>query len=72
MKTIMFNIEEYANLLIGFISVLLFIGIIIEILFLTVGAEELSRRSGSSYRLNEQAVAPSGGSWADGDAGTYD
>ena len=26
----------------------------------------------SKYNLNEQAVGASGGSWADGDAGTYD
>jgi hypothetical protein len=26
----------------------------------------------SKYALNEQAVGASGGSWADGDAGTYD
>ena len=71
MRTIMLNIEEYSSFIIGLIIALLFIGIIIEILFLTVGKESI-QGSGSTYRLNEQAVAPSGGSWADGDAGTYD
>ena len=42
MKTMMINIDEYANLIIVFIIMGILIGIFIEILFLTVGSNNLS------------------------------
>ena len=42
MKTIMINIEEYANLIILFIIVGILIGVIIEILYLSVGSDDFS------------------------------
>ena len=45
----------------------LFIFVILESMIFIKLSDGYSR-----YNLNEQAVGASGGSWADGDAGTYD
>ena len=50
------------------------IGVVVILIFVTLEVMifiELSEGY-SKYALNEQAVGASGGSWADGDAGTYD
>lgn len=62
MKKIVQSLEDNANLIIGLIIILLFIGIIIEIVYLTVGTDntDIVADGISSGATREERDSPSG------------
>ena len=62
MKKIVQSLEDNANLIIGLIIILLFIGIIIEIVYLTVGTDntDIVAEGISSGATREQRDSASG------------